>query len=68
MARFSVFYNEQTLTEAFFEADSEEEARQIIVDIEDGNLDFDKIILEEKWRDGSYDFDKDTIMLVGESK
>lgn len=68
MARFSVFYNEQTLTEAFFEADSEEEALQIITDIEDGELDFDKVILEEKWRDGSYDFDKNTIMRYEERK
>lgn len=64
MARFSVYYTEQRVVEAFLEADSLEEAQQKVTDIEDGELDFDDIVTDEKTRDGSYDFDIDTLKEV----
>lgn len=61
MARFSIFYTEQAVREAVFEADSLEDAKRLIQAIDNGDVLFEDVVVEDSWQDGGYDFDVDTL-------
>ena len=61
MARFFVYYTEEVVRQAFLEADSLEEAQQKVFNVQDGEEVFDDVFTEERWHDGSLEFDIDTL-------